>query len=147
VLFVKIARFIQRPNPVQFFGEPIQWIERARYPWVTLDKQMTWTAHVNHIGKKAPQRLDVLDPLKIRRSGLSIRKLVLVYKQLIHPMMEYTCPFWRSVNRGGLMLIRPVEATHNKAAKTTQRIVSNTVRLNRLSWSVIFLSYKTNARV
>ena len=31
-----------------------------------------------------------------RRSGLSIRNGVLLYKQLIRPMMEYSCPVWRS---------------------------------------------------
>jgi hypothetical protein len=34
-----------------------------------------------------------------RRSGLSIRNGVLLYKQLIRPMMEYACPVWRSAAR------------------------------------------------
>ena len=29
-------------------------------------------------------------------SGLSVRKGVLLYQQLISPMMYYTCPVWRS---------------------------------------------------
>jgi hypothetical protein len=33
------------------------------------------------------------------RSGLSIRNGVLLYKQLMRPMMEYACPFWRSAAR------------------------------------------------
>jgi hypothetical protein len=31
-----------------------------------------------------------------RRSDLSIRNGVLLYKQLIHPLMDYVCPTWRS---------------------------------------------------
>jgi hypothetical protein len=31
VLFVKTARRIQKPRAVQFLGEPIQWVETARY--------------------------------------------------------------------------------------------------------------------
>jgi hypothetical protein len=46
VLFVKAARRIQKPRPVQFLGEPIQWVESARYLGVTLKTQLTWTAHV-----------------------------------------------------------------------------------------------------
>jgi hypothetical protein len=30
VLFVKAARSIQEPRAVQFLGEPMQWVERAR---------------------------------------------------------------------------------------------------------------------
>jgi hypothetical protein len=37
VLFVKAARRIQKPREVQFLGEPIQWVETARYLGVTLD--------------------------------------------------------------------------------------------------------------
>jgi hypothetical protein len=38
------------------------WVERARYLGATLDTQLTWSAHVNQVGKKAPKRLGVLGP-------------------------------------------------------------------------------------
>jgi hypothetical protein len=37
VFFVKAARCIRKPRAVQFLGEPIQWVETARYLGVTLD--------------------------------------------------------------------------------------------------------------
>jgi hypothetical protein len=40
--------------------------------------------------------LSVLGPLLNRRSGLSIKNGVLLYKQLIRAMMDYACPIWRS---------------------------------------------------
>jgi hypothetical protein len=80
VLFVKAARRIQKPRAVQFLGEPIQWVETARYLGVTLDARLTWSAHINQVGKKAAQRLGVLGPLINRRSGLSVRNVVLLYK-------------------------------------------------------------------
>jgi hypothetical protein len=43
VLFVKAARRIQKPRAVQVLGEPIQWVETARYLGVTLDTQLTWS--------------------------------------------------------------------------------------------------------
>jgi hypothetical protein len=62
VLFVKAARRIQKPRAVQFLGEPIQWVETLRHIGMTFDTQLTWTAHVNQVGKKADQRLGVLAP-------------------------------------------------------------------------------------
>jgi hypothetical protein len=44
VLFVKAARRIQKPRVVQFLGQPIQWIETARYLGFTPDNQVTWSA-------------------------------------------------------------------------------------------------------
>jgi hypothetical protein len=63
VLFAKTTRCTQRPRPVQLFGEPIQWVDTARYLGVTLDTRLTWSAQVNQIGRKAAQRLGVLGPL------------------------------------------------------------------------------------
>jgi hypothetical protein len=73
-----------------------QWVDTARYLGVTLDMRLIWSAHVNQVGRKADQRLGVLGPLLNRRSGLSIKNGVLLYKQLIRPMLDYACPIWRS---------------------------------------------------
>jgi hypothetical protein len=96
VLCAKAARCVRQPRPVQFLGEPIQWVKTARYLGVTLDTRLTWSAHVNQVRKRAAQRLGVLGPLLNRRSGLSVRNGVLLYKQLIGPMMDYACLIWGS---------------------------------------------------
>jgi hypothetical protein len=88
VLFAKTARSARQPRPVQFLREPIQWVRTARYLGVTLDSRLTWSAHVDQVRKRAAQRLGMLGPLLIRRSGLSVRNGVLLYKQLICPMMD-----------------------------------------------------------
>ena len=38
----------------------------------------------------------MLGPLLNRKSDLSVRNGVLLYKQLMRPMMDYACPAWRS---------------------------------------------------
>jgi hypothetical protein len=96
VFFAKTARSARQPRPVPFLGEPIQWVQTARYLGVTLDTQLTWSAHVNQVRKRAAQRLGMLGPLLNRRSVLSVRNGVLLCKQLIRPMMDYACPIWRS---------------------------------------------------
>jgi hypothetical protein len=41
----------------------------------------------------------MLGPLLNRKSDLSVRNGVLLYEQLIRPMMDYACPTWRSARR------------------------------------------------
>ena len=72
---------------MQFFGEPILWVDTARYLGVTVDTRLTWSSHINLARKKAAQRLGVLGRLLHRRTGLSNRKGVLLYKQVIRPMI------------------------------------------------------------
>jgi hypothetical protein len=88
----------------------MQWVETARYLGVNLDTQLTWSAHVNQVGKKAAQRLGVLGPLLNRRSGLSVRNGVLLYKQLIRPMMDYACPIWRSSARSHIRMLEVLQS-------------------------------------
>ena len=51
---------------------------------------------LNQVRKKPAQRLGVLGPLLNRRSSLSIRNGVLLYKQLLHPMIECAGTVWWS---------------------------------------------------
>jgi hypothetical protein len=85
MLFVKIVRWIQKLRAAQFLGEPIQWVETVEFLGVTLVTQLTWSVHVNQLGKKAAQRLSVLGPLLNRRSHLSVRNGVL---QAVHPSCD-----------------------------------------------------------
>jgi hypothetical protein len=50
-------------DPGQLFGEPIQWVETARYLGITLDTRFTWSAHVNQVRKAVAQRLGLFSPL------------------------------------------------------------------------------------
>ena len=43
--------------------------------------------------------MSMLGPLLIKKSDLSVRNGVLLYKQLIRPMMDYACHAWRSAAR------------------------------------------------
>jgi hypothetical protein len=78
-------RFIQ-PRPVTLFGVPIEWVDTTCYLVVTLDTRLTWSPHIDQFRRRAAQRLGMLDPLLNRKSDLSVRNGVLLYKQLIRPM-------------------------------------------------------------
>jgi hypothetical protein len=69
------------------------------YVGVTLDKGLTWSPHIDQVRKKTAQRMGMLGPLLNRKSDLSVRGGVVLYKQLIRPMMDYVCPAWRSAAR------------------------------------------------
>jgi hypothetical protein len=72
---------------------------KSPFLWENLDTRLTWSTRVNQVRKKAAQRMGVLALLLNRSSGISIRTGVLLYKQLIRPMMDYTCSMWTSAAR------------------------------------------------
>jgi hypothetical protein len=59
MLFAKAAWRVPRPRPIQFLGEPIEWVDTARYLGVTLDSRLTWRPHIvtkNCLGHKGKLR-------------------------------------------------------------------------------------------
>jgi hypothetical protein len=71
----------------------------STYMGVTLDMRLTWSPPIDRVRKKTAQRMSMLVPLLNRRSDISIRNEVLLYRQLIRPMMDYVCSAWRSAAR------------------------------------------------
>jgi hypothetical protein len=115
----------QNPRPVAVFGEPIVWVDTARYLRVTLDKRLTWSTHIEQVRKKASQRLGVLGPLPNRRSGLSIRNGVLLFRQLIRPMMDYACPVWWSTARCHIRKLQMLQSRCLHIATGARWYISN----------------------
>ena len=58
----------------------------------------------------------MLGPLLNRRSDISVRNGVLLYKQLIRPMMEYACAAWRSAARTH---VRRLQVLQSKCLRPT----------------------------
>jgi len=52
----------------------------------------------------------MLVPLLNRKSELSVRNGVLLYKQLVRPMMDYACPSWRSAARSHVRRLQVLQS-------------------------------------
>ena len=71
---------------------PIEWVEITRYLWVTLVTRLTWSPQIDQVRRRTAQRMGMLGPLLNRRSDLYVRNGVLLYKQLIRPLMTMRSP-------------------------------------------------------
>jgi hypothetical protein len=92
---------------------------------VTLDTQLTWSPHIDQVRKKTAQRIGMLGPFLNRKSDLSIRNGVLLYKQLIRPMMDYACPPWRSAARTRVRRLQVLQSKCLRLATGVPWYVSN----------------------
>jgi hypothetical protein len=69
--------------------------------------------------------MSMLSPLLNRKSDLSVRNRVLLYKQLIRPMMDYACPAWRSAARSHVQRLQVLESKRLRLAAGAPWYVSN----------------------
>ena len=124
-LFAKAGWRVHKHRQVQLLGEPIQWVDTARNLGVILVTQMTWSPYIVQVMKEAAQRLGLLSSLLHRRSGLSITNGVLLYKQIIRPMMDYACPIWRSASCSHLRKLKVSQTGCLRIAIGAPRYISN----------------------
>jgi hypothetical protein len=67
----------------------------------------------------------MLGSLLNRKSDLSVRNGVLLYKQLIRPMMDYACPAWRSAARYHVRRMQVLQSKCLRIATGAPWYVSN----------------------
>jgi len=67
----------------------------------------------------------MLGPLLNRKSDLSVRNGVLLYKQLIRPMRDYACPAWRSAARSQVRRLQVLQSKRVRLATGAPWYVSN----------------------
>jgi len=67
----------------------------------------------------------MLGTLLNRKSFLSVRNGVLLYKQLIRPLMDYACPAWRSAARSHVQRLQVLQSNCLRLATCSPWYVSN----------------------
>jgi len=125
IIFARAGRRFFQPRPVTLLGEPIESVDTTRYLGVTLDKILTWSPHIDQVRKKIVQRIHMLCSLLNSKSELSIRNRVLLFKQLIRPMMDYACPAWRSAARSHVRRLQVLQSNCLRLTTGAPCYVSN----------------------
>jgi hypothetical protein len=125
MLFFKTGRCVPKPRSLRLFGEPIEWVDTARYLGVTLYKRLAWSKHIDQVRKKAAQRLGTLGPLLNRRSNFSVSNGVPLYKQLMRPMMDYARPVWRSAARSHIKKLQVLQSKCHRIATSAPWYIGN----------------------
>jgi len=125
IMFARAGRRFIQPRPVTLLREPIEWVDTTRYLGVTLDKGLTLSPHIDQVRKKTAPKMGVLGPLLNRKCDISVRKGVLLYKQLVHTMMDYVCPAWMSAARSHVRRLQVLQSKHLRLATGAPWYVSN----------------------
>ena len=88
LIFARAGRRFTQPRPVMLFGEPIQFVDTARYLGVTLYSRLTWSSHIDQVRRRTAQRMGVLGSLLNSKSDLSVRNGFLLST---HPPHDGLC--------------------------------------------------------
>jgi Reverse transcriptase (RNA-dependent DNA polymerase) len=84
----------QSMQPIKFGAFAIEKVTSFKLLGVYLSADLQWDVHIDSICLKVNRRLHFLKLLK--RSSVSTADLLLYYKAVIRPVIDYACPVWQS---------------------------------------------------
>ncbi|KAI5719421.1 hypothetical protein M8J76_009912 [Diaphorina citri] len=93
----KIFSLSRQPDPpcIKINSENIPWKDEAvRYLAVWFDRRLTWGAHIRKKTCEGYQRLSKLFPIFNKKSSISMKSALLIYKTILLPVITYGCPVW-----------------------------------------------------
>ena len=82
------------PPPIVLDTGTVDRVATFKLLGVTIMNNLSWEEHVSVISTKASKRIHFLKLLK--RSSMTSDDLLLYYKSVIRPVLEYGCPVWQS---------------------------------------------------
>lgn len=92
-------------------GQRINWQPTIKYLGITVDRRLTWNAHITNRIKEANKRFATLYCVFGRKSKLSLKNKLKIYKTIIRPVLTYAPAPWCFAAKTHL---QSIESTQNK---------------------------------
>ncbi|GFT53705.1 RNA-directed DNA polymerase from mobile element jockey [Trichonephila clavipes] len=109
---------IDPPFHLTLFEDSIQWVSVVRYLGLHMDSRLTYKKHIDYLSEKFWGRIHLAISLVGRNSPLSLENKVILYKQVLRPIITYASPVWGAA-----------AATHMKKIQVIQnkilRLITN----------------------
>ncbi|GFW58799.1 RNA-directed DNA polymerase from mobile element jockey [Trichonephila clavipes] len=85
---------IDPPFQLTLFDDNIQWVSVVKYLGLHIDSRLTFKKHIDSLAEKLWGRIHLAISFVGRRSPLSLENKVILYKQILRPVITYGSPVW-----------------------------------------------------
>ena len=126
-ILIDFSKRRKPPHPLQIDNTIITRVSKVKLLGVSITHDLKWNTHVDEITAKANQRVFWLSRLK--RAGVPPDDLIMIYKSVVRPVLEYASAVWHpgltnylsqeleSVQRRALRIVYP-DCPYNVALET-----------------------------
>lgn len=107
----------EEPDNIEILGEVIPWnpADKAiKYLGVFFDRKLNWKLHINKKLNLAYGRLSKLFPLLSKKSPLSVKNGILLFKTILRPLLLYACPVWGTASSS---VLKKLQTFQNKVLR------------------------------
>ncbi len=114
IYFTK-RRTRELPNvPLNVLNQEVEWSPVVKYLGIILDKKLVLNQHINYTIEKVNKVVKILYPMLSRKSKLNTDNKILIYKQILRPILCYACPIFENLAK---VHIKKLQVTQNKIIK------------------------------
>jgi len=85
-------------------------VDTTHYLGVSLVTRLIFSPHIDRVRIRTAQKMGMLGPLLNMKSDLSVWNGVLLYKQLIRPLMDYASTAWSSAARSHVRKLQVLQS-------------------------------------
>ncbi|GFT34295.1 RNA-directed DNA polymerase from mobile element jockey [Trichonephila clavipes] len=104
----------KEPPKLYLHNTHIPWSKNTKYLGVILNKRLTFKQHIIRIRRNFNISLAKVFPLIARKSCLSLRNKLIIYKLVLRPVLQYASPIW---GHAAYSNIKILETAQNKILK------------------------------
>ncbi|GBL89240.1 RNA-directed DNA polymerase from mobile element jockey [Araneus ventricosus] len=82
------------PTNLELFDETIEWVTEVKYLGLIIDNKLTFRQHISYLKEKFWAKIYLCLPLIGRNSSLSLENKLILFKQVLRPILTYAAPIW-----------------------------------------------------
>jgi hypothetical protein len=125
ILFTR--RRLHRPvGEIVMFDLPIPWKNEVRYLGISFDNHLRFNNQVEHAKTRSQMVRGQLNSLVNRRSKMSIKNKLTIYRTMIRPFMMYGSAIWGTVSRTQHQKLQVVQNKFLRATFNAPWFIRNT---------------------
>lgn len=100
-------------------GSDVAFTNEVKYLGITLDRFLTFASHLRLTCTKVNKCLHMMYPMIGKRSKLTTRNRMTIFKTIVRPMLTYASPIWRNAAN---CHIKKLQILQNKCLKIIYRL-------------------------
>jgi hypothetical protein len=125
ILFTR-RRFHRPIGEIEMFEQLIPWKNEVRYLGISFDNHLRFNNQVEYAKTRGQMVRGQLNSLVNRRSKMSIKNKITIYRTMIRPSMMYGFAIWGTVSHTQLQKLQVVQNKFLRAAFNAPWFVRNT---------------------
>jgi hypothetical protein len=123
---ILLTRRLHRPSgQIVILNRAIPWKTEAKYLGIKFDNHLRFNAQVEHVKTRAQTVRGKLNSLVCRRSKLSTKNKITIYRTIVRPAMMYGAAVWGNVSNTQLQKLQVMQNKFLRAAFNAPWFVRN----------------------